>query len=596
MAELDAAHKAYFETGQVWDKLTPEAQQDLWYNRGVRPAGKPAPTPPSTPTASLPPSATPPAPPQARAIMQPATPAPAVSAQEREAFSWLPGAEALQVLPEQTRQRFVDTELLRAPELGKMAAALGLDIVLTAGGGALGALTGPFAGAGVPMGAMAGSMVSREIKKRYGLEEPGMTGDIVAAAGPLVPSLLKAPRDIAGGMARISRAGQALRDAQQKNMAAQQAAQEAFAKKQVTMYEEMTYKAQEAQRTYRQALQEYNAAKQAQGAGTAQARGIPGQFAPPQPASALYRDLTAQYGQQPVILTKAQEAAEQVQEKLGLSLEARQPGPLQHLATNILELDEKSTVGQVQQYLKDVGPLTRSSDSRIRAAAKQLYYGLQDALETAPQGRDALRAANKAARREFAVSDLEQAVESAISIGNDGLPRIAAGSLRTKVGRLLNPNAKEYDELFAGSFTPAERQQLVSNLDALAGIPQLGGKPPAQPGSIRARPPTYEPPATVEPQLKPPTPGRMVSELVGPTLYGMFGGHPGHGAIVGTALATADMMSYGISKLLLTPGMRPVLEKLVQSGGRVDPRALALFNAAVQQGMQAQPRTEPSLP
>jgi hypothetical protein len=94
-------------------------------------------------------------------------------------LSWMPGFEALGLLPQATQEKVAQA----APEVLRTALATGIS---TAGGvgGALagGAVAGP---PGALVGEMAGSLAARKANVALGLEDPGVGADIVAAAGPL---------------------------------------------------------------------------------------------------------------------------------------------------------------------------------------------------------------------------------------------------------------------------------------------------------------------------------------------------------------------------------------------------------------------------
>jgi hypothetical protein len=82
----------------------------------------------------------------------------------------------------------------------KTAAALGVGMLSTAGGAALGSTAGP---AGAVGGAMVGSLAGERINSVLGLNEEPTTGsDATALVGPLVPSMLKGTIGIAGKVAR----------------------------------------------------------------------------------------------------------------------------------------------------------------------------------------------------------------------------------------------------------------------------------------------------------------------------------------------------------------------------------------------------------
>jgi len=282
-------------------------------------------------------------------------------------------------------------------------------------------------------------------------------------------------------------------------------------------------------------------------------------------------------------MTPAFAAVDRVLTQLGGHFEAMQPSRMQGIATEIMATGD-APVAQVHQYLKDLGPLTRSSDGRIRGAAKQLYVGLQAALETVPGAPAGLRQANAAARKEFAVEDLERMIRRAVHVGNDGFTRLDSGRLVSQLSRL-----GEEDALFRGSFTKDEWERLMGNVYALTGQPQIPARPPTVPGSIEVRglgerpgeiaPKATPPPRVTEPKLGPPSLGRWAAELAYPITEVAMHGRVTPFAVVASGVAVADITAYGLSRMFLQPGMQPMLRRLIQPGGHVDPRAVTIFNA-----------------
>jgi hypothetical protein len=642
-----------------WSEATDEERQKL------RAMGVPDPVLPTTPQNQLSKATTP------AAITVPTTQVPPVQSPPKttvpETLQWLPGAEIVPFLSEREQERLV----LETSHLIKAAAALGINIGGTTAGGVVGAMTGPFAGAGIPLGAMGGSLLAREANKKLGLEEPGIGGDILAAAAPLIPPIVKGGKDLLKTGVRYSRAGRALTAADAETQAeleqwaaktrelgtdyaakqqaaaqvaeqatledrmkwaaqarqkgvehaqavhkarleaaqATQEAQQAYQTRQAGAYQDALDKAKDAQANYRRAVQSYREGVQAQRQGVETARGIPPTFAPAVPSAQLYERFVEQTGAYPVSLTRANEAAQHVLQQLGGHFEALQPSRMQAIATEVLA-SQRASVSQVHQYLKDLGPLTRNTDGRIRGAAKQLYAGLQNALETVPEASGLLRQANAAARREFALEDLERLIRRAVHIGNDGFPRLDAGRIVTNLLRL-----GEEDTLFRGSFTAEEWRRLAGNVQQLTGLPQIPARVPAIPGPITVkdvgaapgavqpknvpfphiapypatvppkavsepRYPTFPTPAT--PALRPMSGWRLGAELGIPLAEQIMRGHVGPYGAVGAGLAVADAVGYGLARILIQPNMQPLLRRMIQPSGHIDPRIVALFTGAVQ--------------
>src|SRR4029434_5280513 len=185
-------------------------------------------------------------------------------------------------------------------------------------------------------------------------------------------------------------------------------------------------------------------------------------------------------------------------------------------------------------------------------------------------------------------------------------------------------------EYFRRSFQPEEFTQLRSDIEGFAGTPQYptSARPPAptflpgrmdvsklrdpmagmqqllprqvtfgdpdvlRPGdpqrAFTVRP--YEAPPPVEPQLRVPSPGRLIKDIMY-TAVPTFAGTRGLGtaAAVGATVAAGDLAMYGLARLMISPQMRPmVLRMLQQSGGKITPQIYGLLGAAaVGEGRQS---------
>lgn len=534
MAEYTDAEKTIIrrdlEAGKIAPDLVPKARQVL----GITEAPVTAPAAPlkspihiditkgqNAPAASL----------QTGATMRAATPTEVQAGEEvrRQELAQLPQRHALPPV----LSGLPGEEYMSAPELFTMGAALGVNLLTTGGGAAL---------AGVP-GAVVGSGVGRAINKRLGLEEPGVVGDVLAYAAPLMPGGVKGAKDLPKTLLRYSRAGRAMTAAEE----ATQAAREAWA----TRARELGIK--EA------------AGKSAAGS----ARMLPGMFAPPIPASNLYAQFSRDFGEFAVVMEDANKAAAGVLNQLGGHFEVLQQPRMQAIATEMLAT-QNANVTQVHQWLKDLGPMTRRrnvTDPTTRGAARQLYRGLQESLTTVPGASASLKAANTAARKEFALDDLEGLIRRAVS-GPSRLPRLNGEGLAKQV-RILG----DEDQLFRGSFTESEWRTLSANLDALAEASPSGARPPAQY-------PAYPPAADPRDYLKFPSTGRLAAEVAIAGTEGAMRGHLGPYVAAGLGLATADVAGYGLARLLLTPGMQPILRRMILPSGAIDPRAMVIFSAA----------------
>lgn len=497
--------------------------------------------------------------------------------------------------------------------LAKDIAATGISVAGTAGGAALGGLTSPVTGpVGPVVGAAAGSLAARKANVALGFEEPGTLGDVVSAAAPVIPAvpvLARAGKNLvvraagAGAQGAIDTAAtktaaQAARlaEAEAAAMAANDAAQVAYRAKGAAVANDARLAAQAAQQRYEAELAAYQSTVMAQETAVGTARSLPATARPETPSWVTYQKLRDVAPTSPVNITQAQEAASRLTSELGERLPTAQPSRLQSLLSDIQERETTTTLAVVHEDLKVLGPLTRSGDSTTRRVAKQLYGALQESLEASADqlpataaGRDLLRTANAAARREFAVQDLEQLVRRAVTIGDDGLPRLAPGRLLTQLDRLA-----ESDAMFRGSFTPAELTSMRADFARLAGTPKIPARAPQAPvpvipkdvgpapapvvparlASLRARPP-------VEPDYPSPSGARILAEIGTGLGGGVLTGHPITGAVVGGATASADYAYAVLSRALLTPRGRAILAAAHEPGGRISPTTLAALAEVV---------------
>lgn len=364
------------------------------------------------------------------------------------------------------------------------------------------------------------------------------------------------------------------------------------------------------------------------------------QSGPGAPVSRLLYDQLAEVaGQAPVMLQPVKEVASVLQSQLGASMPAMQPSRLQQILSDLVGMRDQGSVAQVQQALKDLGPLTRVQDGQTRGIAKQLVGALQQAMtatamempETAT-ARTLLLQANAAYRKELAVVELERLVQAGRGY-QGGRPTFNADTVLRRFDQAL---ARE--PLFAGSFTPSEIAAIRQDFQALAGTPKIPTRPPAQPGPVMVREapvpevvipgqpaaargyrelpepvelrapakidyPAPTPPAAVPtPALGAPGFGQTVRGLVqnflglgglGMTVLGV-GGMPGKVALgVGALLKAHDLSSEALAQLLMMPRWRPYVLRSLASGEPIPAAAMAQMQGALTAAGQRPPRERP---
>ena len=342
-------------------------------------------------------------------------------------------------------------------------------------------------------------------------------------------------------------------------------------------------------------------ASQRQGVG--QARAIPQRYSPETPAHVLYKKVADIAPEAPVTLIRTQEVASELQDVLQ-QVPSLQPSRLQALLTDVRAARSTQSVKEVQRYLTDLGTLTRSNDSATRRTAKQLYGALHDDLaESATRlpeteaARDLLLQANATFRREMATRDLSGVIRGAITVGDDGIPRLAPGRLLTRFDRLV-----EGDRFFAGSFTPDELTQLRGELAGLTSAQKIPPRPGARPTPVAPTPgdpytptpfqpptpparrdpyttwkpdvPVPEPPGPVVPTMPADSPlAKSVRQVLrGGGVVNLVLGGPG-GVLTGTA-AAVDVVGEVVQHLLLRQEGQRYLRALVNANGTINKQAL----------------------
>jgi hypothetical protein len=380
-------------------------------------------------------------------------------------------------------------------------------------------------------------------------------------------------------------------------------AEEAFHTKKTAAYHDALREAKASQAAYKEALADYRAAVPAHQAAVHRAQALPEAYMPPeipghagQPTShVLYNQLAESAGDTPIDMLPAQQVALTVQEQLGVSVPSMQPSRIQRIINDIHDLGNTASFAQVHQLLKDLGPLTRSTDGKTRGAAKQLFAGLTNETRQAGPLAETLRQANAAWRKEETLHEFQRQI---LRPGGTVLNYNAQGELTLNPRNLLNATERflARDPFAAGSFSPAELAAFRRDIRSFIATPPMPSGTPLLPGPITVKnvptpvreppaaiePPRYTfppvaapftPPPPVEPTITPPSFGRLAMDVGKGVLAGVpFGGSTA--LKLGTGYAVADLFEYMVSRALLNPQLRPLVLQAIRPNGTLDP---ALF-------------------
>ena len=389
-------------------------------------------------------------------------------------------------------------------------------------------------------------------------------------------------------------------------------------------YRTAVVQARRLQEEFRQARAVHTRATQQHEAALQRAQALPERYAPPTDSQTLYGQLEREHADTPIHVTPAQEMADTVQGQIERSLPGQQPTRMQKVVTDMLEWPEEVPFADVQQALRDLRPLTLSTNGTIRGIAKQLRNGLYQTLEAsanafpeASGARNQLLQANRAFRQEAAVQDLRQIVRTGGSVVN-----YKQGRLTLNPDALLNQVERHIadDPYFAGS---VDLGALRDDLQSFVGTPARPRGPVPLPPSVRVpettletlRPPAdvplpsvtpapslqlperpvgapppaptaepyqrvpFEPPPPVEPALSWPALGTRLG--IGGGAVVALSSIPGIGAAVkvaGTVLAVDAI----VSKALLSPTYRPLLLRSLGPRGEIHPETLGKLALAMQ--------------
>jgi hypothetical protein len=521
-------------------------------------------------------------------------------------------------------------------------------------------------------GEAAGSYAGRKANVALGYEEPGTVGDVLSVGLPLVAEGLRGT--VLTSLAR-SRAGKAIAQADEQTRTAQQqwqqevdavrAAQQAG---QQADYETALIKAKQAQNTYRQKLavrdnlitahqQEYEeavraaqedayttarqAARDEQAAAQAgqqqyqeavtgqqqalgEARAIPGRYTPDTPSWVLYDKFGEAARGSRVPLGDMRQGVADMRAGRGL-LPTGETRPFPAVIERRMRALEQADavdldIQTIRNELRELGPLTRSSDGNVRGPAKQLYGIYAEAMEASPVANDLLRQANATFRREMALQDVQEWLRPGhgiVRIDNQGRQTINVGALMTRLEKQVGDDA-----LFRGSFTPDELASLRRDVGRLAGTPTMprGGPPPGAqpqllPGATQdlparlqqppAEPALPKPPsgqrvrawpeARIPPQPEPVTPQQVLGErppwkgrtttLGGMAIVMNQLGVPSSITTAMTALGAGHLaqqqVRYSIAQALLDPRKRALVLAAIDDNGVLNPRLYGALRAAM---------------
>jgi hypothetical protein len=323
--------------------------------------------------------------------------------------------------PEATEQAFRGAAERGAP-VGRFllpeVLGIGGSMAGTAVGGALGgAVAGP---PGVPVGAFlgeaAGSYLGRRANVALGLEEPGMVGDIAAAAGGPVMTL--GGKVLKGAARWIPGVG----------------------------FGAMEEGKQRVQQVSKRLIGDL-------------------------PSADLYQRV-AQQNPMVQLNEVGKVAQEMLDAQMKLAPQARS-APIVNAAQGWLDMAtqpqgidfQTAWLGQKQlrQHIAGVGGLDEGARKTLDAAIMRDFEQIPGTIASE------LKRANKAYRTERAVDDLNEIINSAITEASQGtgLPRLNAGSMLKK----FDAKVADKNDLFGESFSVAERGDIRDLLKDLARIP-----------------------------------------------------------------------------------------------------------------------------
>jgi Transglycosylase SLT domain len=637
----------------------PESYSPMLRNSAVAPSGQ-MPAAPGVPEENIPYSGGPRvtidiAKPSSSEPAPPATPPPSGQAQAPGWLEWaagyLGGAAQRQAqqagvalppgggMPTPEAQQAGVEQFLKPSEVsGKQLAGMGVQAVTTAAGAAAGApLAGLTGGASIPIGAGIGSYYGHRLNQELGLT-PGKRAGVLpqtfedyVSLAPMLPAAIPA----AQGLARLTRAGRAITEADTATKTALQAYNKTFHAQQAEFeeavkgidvlgkerlrsartaadeatqaalrawetqgqdaYDTALTNAKTAQQTYATLLEEAKQANAAHTAAVAGTEAIPGRMQPSTPSRDLYQQFADVSKGKSVDLTPATTVTTKLQDVLPYA-----SPELQAAVKELQSLGPTATAERVHDLRKVVGDIYANSDKRTKGYAAQIFGGLKEAINTSLPGEAPLLAqADTIWKQEQGVKALQEALKrraqgSIISMNERGEKVLNVKALLNQVER---PQVMDW-------FTPQEQAALRADIQQFVGTPGRQGPVPktglAQdaaplPGTMsmkgmeRPTPtepeypkpmtyptaPTYTPPAEVPPVVSSTGLKGRAAGAVPLIASQVIAGQP-HAALMTLGGLGLDATFYALSKGLVDSRMRPLLLKWMQTGG---PMSQELYGA-----------------
>lgn len=284
--------------------------------------------------------------------------------------------------------------------------------------------------------------------------------------------------------------------AQATAQAATEADQALYKAKGEDAYKAALAKAEEAHATARTAQAAYDEAVTSQGAAVARARELAANLKPETPAWVHYQELSEVAPHAPVDIDEVKA----LNSSLAGEVTSPQTAMPSRLQTIMADLDKQPSTIPLsklhEDYMKELGPLTRSADPQTRRVSRQLLAGIHEALETSAglseetaAALPVLRKAKAMARREFAADDVHEMVLA--SVGTKNGQRVLRADALLKRFEDAVENRGGRHPLFRGSFPPEELAQMHEDLQALTQTPAIPTRPsPApelMPGSMQVK-------------------------------------------------------------------------------------------------------------
>lgn len=329
---------------------------------------------------------------------------------------------------------------------------------------------------------------------------------------------------------------------------------------------------------------------------------------------ALYQRLKDVAGADPVDISAGHETASLLQAELGTALDTAGLSRVKGILTRLQEREAVVPVSELHDMLTELTPLTQSANGRIRAQAMRLRGNLQDALEQAPGSGAELR---REAGRVWRLENMAEEMRDIVKIGGP-VVKYRQGEVS------FNPDALQnlvetrilQEPMYTGVLGPEDIARMRADVGRFGGMtrptaPSLPGNIPVtlpempapfvprlpsarlMQGSpeLYVRPP-YEPPAQVEPRVEFPGRGRLMGDIGVGATAGWLGGLGSTGTpLLAGGIMTADVLEALVSKILLSPIGRPLLQRAMRPNGTIDPATIGAIAASL--GLMSEERGQP---